>query len=68
MIEVEKVDVEVTTFGDEEEDTYTCEEEVCEKCGLRFVCYTEREKTELDWKSFCAVLKGKNRPLLIYKG
>uniref|UniRef100_A0A6M3L0M1 Uncharacterized protein n=1 Tax=viral metagenome TaxID=1070528 RepID=A0A6M3L0M1_9ZZZZ len=51
-----------------EENIYTCESEVCEQCGLRFVCYTERDKAELDWKSFCAVLKSKNKPLLVYKG
>ena len=51
-----------------EEDVYNCEGKNCEKCGLRFVCYTERGVVKLDWKSFCVVLKGRNKLSLLYEG
>ena len=52
----------------EEEDTYECDATHCDGCGLRFVCFTERNEAKLDWKSFCAVLKSTDKPMLVYRG
>jgi len=52
----------------EDEDLYDCDATHCDGCGLRFVCYTERDEVELNWKSFCAVLKSTDKPALVYRG
>uniref|UniRef100_A0A6M3JK03 Uncharacterized protein n=1 Tax=viral metagenome TaxID=1070528 RepID=A0A6M3JK03_9ZZZZ len=49
-------------------DIYNCSSKECQGCGLRFLCFTERKKMTLTWSQFCSVLKGKNKPKLVYKG
>jgi hypothetical protein len=51
----------------DEIDMYTCGGSQCDNCGLRFICYTERDEVELTWKQFYSVVKGKSKPELTYR-
>ena len=51
-----------------EVNTYNCKAVCCKGCGLRFICYTVRDKVELTWEQFYPVVKGKDKPTLVYRG
>lgn len=48
-------------------DTYDCQPVNCENCGLKFVCFTERDEAEVEWETFYNVIKGKERPNLLFR-
>ena len=49
-------------------DKYECKGGDCEHCGLKFVCYTERDKSSLDWGAFVSILKGTFKPEITFRG